>query len=172
MDETLAVKIFVALVGLFSMVLVFVVTQDVFFLDIKPYGVDFKNIEGKDITLFELNASNVKTNYRAFAWERYNEKDVFSGFEVFGWDYNLSSNELVLQDNNITMRGNVLYTDINATRIESESLNYDKKGKFLLTNDDFVAYRGDEKLMGSGLDYDINEKKLNIRGVKLWLHSK
>ena len=171
MDGTLAVKIFVALVGLFSMVLVFVVTQDVFFLDIKPYGVNFKNIEGKDITLFELNASAVKTNYTASAWERYDDKDVFSGFEVFGWDYNLSSNELVLKDSNITMRGNVLYTDINATRIESKALDYDKDKKFLRTNDDFVAYRGGEKLMGSGLSYDMNARKLNIRGAKLWLPS-
>ena len=155
--------------GLFSLVLVFLGTQDFYDFDFKTPGVDFKNIEASKLNVYELNSTLAKANYRANAWERYADKDIFSAVLVYGYDFNISSNALTFADGDISLQGRVRYSDINQTRFESESLFYDKKKRNLSTKVDFKAYRKDDLLTGTAFDYDLEDKKLKIRGVKAWL---
>lgn len=165
----MAIKIFVALMGLFSLSLVFLSAQDFYFIDIKPYGIDFKNVEANTLHAYELNASEVKANYNASQWVRYQDKDIFNKVKIFGLDFNLSSNELTLEDNLIVLSGKVYYEDINQTRIEAKKLFYDKKKENLSTKSDFTAYKSNNILKGNALDYDLHTKQLRIQGVKAWL---
>ena len=169
MGETLAIKIFAVLMGLFSLALVFLSVQDFYFIDIKPYGVDFKNVEAKTLSVFELNSSGVKANYNAATWTRYQDKDIFNAVRVFGFDYNLSANELALTNGLVELGGNVHYEDINKTSIDTQKLIYDKKKENLSTRADFTAHRGSNILKGNALSYDLLTKELSIRGVKAWL---
>lgn len=166
----MAIKIFSVLMGLFSLTLVFLSVQDFYFIDSKPYGIDFKNVEANNLSAFELNSSITKANYKASQWTRYQDKDIFSVVRVFGFDYNLSAKELKLAGDITQLSGNVLYEDINQTRIEAQRLNYDKKKEILSTRAEFSAYRGDNILKGNALSYDLQKKELNIRGVKAWLN--
>ncbi len=155
--------------GLFSLVLVFLGTQDFYDFDFKAPGVDFKNIEASKINVYELNSTLAKANYRASAWERYADKDIFSAVLVYGYDFNISSNALTFADGNISLQGKVRYADNNQTRFESESLFYDKKKRNLSARVDFKAYRKNDLLTGTAFDYDLEGKRLRIRGVKAWL---
>lgn len=165
----MAIKIFSVLMGLFSLTLVFLSVQDFYFLDIKPYGIDFKNVEANTLSVYELNSTQVKANYNASQWTRYQNKDIFSAVRVFGFDYNISANELTLAGAIIELSGKVHYEDINQTRIDAQRLTYDKKKENLSTRTDFTAYRGNNILKGNALSYDLPSKELSIRGVKAWL---
>lgn len=165
----MAIKIFAVLMGLFSLTLVFLSVQDFYFLDIKPYSIDFKNVEANKLSAYELNSTQVKANYNASQWTRYQNKDIFNAVRVFGFDYNLSANELALVSGAIELSGKVHYEDINQTRIDAQKLIYDKKKENLSTRSDFTAYKGNNILKGSALSYDLPSKELSIRGVKAWL---
>ncbi|KGI57076.1 LPS export ABC transporter periplasmic protein LptC [Campylobacter sp. MIT 97-5078] len=167
----MAIKIFATLMGIFALVLVFLSTQDFYFIDFKPYGIDFKNVESKHIEVYELNSSEVFTHFQASSWSRYGEDDIFTEFRVFGYDYNLSANTLNLSQKNTKLEGNVLYKDVNQTRIEAQSLLYDRTQKLLSTQTKFKAYRGVNMFTGQSLIYDVRNKELNIKGVKAWLES-
>lgn len=155
--------------GLFSLALVFLSVQDFYFIDIKPYGIDFKNVEANTLSAYELNSSEVKANYNAALWTRYQDKDIFNAVRVFGFDYNLSANELALTSGAVELSGKVHYEDINQTSIDAHKLNYDKKKQNLSTKSDFTAYKGNNTLKGNALSYDLRSKELSIRGVKAWL---
>lgn len=155
--------------GLFSLALVFLSVQDFYFIDVKPYGIDFKNVEANTLHVYELNASEVKANYNASQWVRYQDKDIFDKVRIFGFDFNLSSNELTLKDNLIILSGNVHYEDINQTRIKAQKLFYDKEKEILNTKSNFTAYKNNNILKGNALSYDLHTKQLHIQGVKAWL---
>lgn len=92
----MAIRIFAVLMALFSLALVFLSVQDFYFIDIKPYGIDFKNIEANALSAYELNSSQIKTHYNSSQWTRYQDKDLFSDVRVLGFDFNVSANKLSL----------------------------------------------------------------------------
>lgn len=168
----MAIKIFVVLMCFFSLTLVFLSLQDFYFIDIKPYGVDFKNVEARRLDAFELNSTLVKANYTAEKWERYKDKDVFNAVFVYGYDFNLSANELISMDKNLTLNGNVRYTDINATSFETQRLFYDGVKKVVSSKSAFKAARKDSNISGKAFSYDTKSGELKIQGVKAWLETR
>lgn len=168
MGKALAVRIFAVLMGLFSLTLVFLSLQEFYLIDFKPPSVDFKNIEANKLDIFELNASSTKANYQAASWQRYLDKDIFNKVFVYGFDFNASTNTLVLTQNGTTLQGNVRYADDNGTRVETQRLFYDNKKKILSTKSDFKVYRKDNLLTGTAFDYNVPKKVLKIQGVKAW----
>ena len=165
----MAVKFFSILMLFLTIALVFVSMQDFYFVEIKPYNINFKNVEAKKIDIYELNTSLVKTHYSSSQWFRHDDKDNFKNFLILGFDYNLSSSQMDLIKGNVLLSGKVLYEDINQTKIEAEELFYDRKKQNLSTKTDFKAYRGGNVLTGNFLSYDLQNKKLDIEGVKVWL---
>lgn len=155
-----------------SMSLVFLGLQDFYYIDFKPSGVDFKNIEAANLNAYELNSSVILANYTATKWTRYKDKDVFDSVFIEGLDYNLSANELISMDKNLTLNGNVRYADKNATKFESNRLFYDKAKKQISTNSDFKAFRKNDEIEGKSFVYDIKTQNLSIKGVKAWLETK
>lgn len=165
----MAIRIFAVLMALFSLALVFLSVQDFYFIDIKPYGIDFKNIEANALSAYELNSSQIKTHYNSSQWTRYQDKDLFSDVRVLGFDFNVSANKLILIGPAVKLSGNVFYEDINQTRIQTHNLLYDKKREILSTQNDFTAYKNNNILKGNALSYNLLTKELKIQGVKAWL---
>ncbi len=155
--------------GLFSIVLVFLGTQELYLIDFAPPSVDFKNIEASKIDVYELNSSLAKANYKANAWERYASKDVFSEVLVYGFDFNLSSNKLTYANGDILLQGKVRYADVNKSKIETERLFYDKKKQKVSTKSDFKAYQKESIVTGTAFEYDLERKRMKIQGVRAWL---
>ncbi|TQR31904.1 LPS export ABC transporter periplasmic protein LptC [Campylobacter sp. MIT 99-7217] len=167
----MAIKIFSVAMGFFALALVYLSLQDLYSLDIKPSAIDFKNIQARDVTLYELNSSSLNTNYKAREWVRYKHKDILSDFILLNTDYNISSNEVeLLQDDIILLQGDVLYTDINDTKITTQALSFDNKNKILSTEFEFFITRKDNKIQGQSLKYDLANKELRAEGAKAWLH--
>ena len=169
MGEALAVRIFAVLMGLFSLVLVFLGMQEFYVIDFKPPSVDFKNIEASKLDVYELNSSLAKANYKANAWERYADKDVFDNVLVYGFDFNLSSNKLIYANDDISLQGKVRYADDNQSKIETERLIYDKAKKKISTKSDFKAYQKESIVTGTAFEYDLQNKTMRIQGVRAWL---
>lgn len=165
----MAIRIFAVLMALFSLSLVFLSVQDFYFIKIQPYGIDFKNIQANKLSAFELNSTQIKAHYNALEWTRYQNKDIFSRVRVFGYDFNVSANELALIKSIVELSGNVLYEDINQTRIEAKKLVYDKKRENLSTKNEFIAHKNNSILKGNTLSYNLDSKELRIQGVKAWL---
>lgn len=156
--------------GFFALALVFLSMQGFYFIDIKPNSIDFKNIQAHDITLYELNSSAVANNYEAQIWTRYKQKDILEHFTLLNADFNLSSNEVeVLNNDFITLKGNVVYEDKNQTRILSPLISFDSEKKELSTQKDFIIYRKKSEIKGQSLNYDLNSKELEVKGARAWL---
>ena len=156
--------------GIFSLVFIFLGMQDLYSIQIKPLSVDFKSIEAKNINAFDLNSSLVSSFYEADDWVRFEDKDSFSKVNIFSLEQNLSSNELLMQDDNISLKGNVFYTDVNGTRIRADEIFYVKDLKILHTDTNFTAYKDSNILLGNSLVYDLLNRQIKIEGIKLWLN--
>ncbi len=158
--------------GIFSLVFVFLGMQDLYSIEIKPYSVDFKSIEAHDIGAFELNSSIVNSFYEADDWIRFNDKDEFVRVNMLSLEQNISANELLMKDNNISLKGDVYYTDVNGTRIKSDEIFYIRDSKILYTDSNFKAYKDNNTLLGNSLIYDLEGRKIRIEGVRLWLDAR
>ena len=158
--------------GIFSLVFVFLGMLDLYSIEIKPFSVDFKIIEAHDIGAFELNSSIVNSFYEADDWIRFNDKDEFVRVNMLSLEQNISANELLMKDNNISLKGDVYYTDVNGTRIKSDEIFYIRDSKILYTDSNFKAYKDNNTLLGNSLIYDLEGRKIRIEGVRLWLDAR
>ncbi|EGX7732286.1 hypothetical protein JHF35_000686, partial [Campylobacter coli] len=116
----MAIRIFGILIALFTITFTILSLQDPYSLNIKSYALNFKNIEASDLNAYELNASNVKSYYKAQSWARYADKDEFDNFVNFNLDFNLSANKLELKGkemDKVLFEGNVTYIGLNNTKI-------------------------------------------------------
>lgn len=112
-------KNFGILIALFTITFTILSLQDPYSLNIKSYALNFKNIEASDLNAYELNASNVKSYYKAQSWARYTDKDEFDNFVNFNLDFNLSANKLELKGkemDKVLLEGNVTYIGLNNTK--------------------------------------------------------
>ena len=165
----MAIRLFSALMLFLSLALVFMSVQDFYSIELSPNELNFKNIIARNIDLYELNSTQIKSNYKADQWTRYETRDLFDEAVILGYDFNLSTKELVLEKTVAIFNDDTIYEDINKTKIEAKNLLYDRVKKELSTNLPFKAHKDDDLLMGSFLHYDLEKKRLNIQGVKAWL---
>ncbi|EIV4081743.1 hypothetical protein L8P52_001632 [Campylobacter coli] len=168
----MAIRIFGILIALFTITFTILSLQDPYSLNIKSYALNFKNIEASDLNAYELNASNVKSYYKAQSWARYTDKDEFDNFVNFNLDFNLSANKLELKGkemDKVLLEGNVTYIGLNNTKIFADKVEYAPKNKILSTNTRFKALINGSIINGNTLNYDVEKKILQVQGVNAWL---
>ncbi|EGQ2238296.1 hypothetical protein K8D53_000649 [Campylobacter coli] len=168
----MAIRIFGILIALFTITFTILSLQDPYSLNIKSYALNFKNIEASDLNAYELNASNVKSYYKAQSWARYTDKDEFDNFVNFNLDFNLSANKLELKGkemDKVLFEGNVTYIGLNNTKIFADKVEYAPKNKILSTNTGFKALINGSIINGNTLNYDVENKILQVQGVNAWL---
>lgn len=171
----MAIKIFSILLALFSIGFVAISIQDPYFLELKSYSINFKNIEAKNLIASELNSTSVKSIYKANMWIRYQEKDVFKDFLNINQDYNISANTLEFfynKNNKLFLSGDVIYINDDNTKITSDEVYYYTDSKILTSNLGFKAYLNNNLIIGKILNYDMKNKILKIKGVNAWLEEK
>lgn len=171
----MAIRIFGVLIALFTISFTILSLQDPYSLDFKAYSLNFKNIEASTLNAYELNSTMVKSYYKAHAWTRYENKDVFRDFLNLNLDFNLSARtlELVGRDlSRVIFEGNVVYSGENNTRLLSPKMEFDPKGKILSTHSGFKALIGGNVINGNVLNYDLKSKILQIQGVEAWLQER
>ncbi|HHD0601597.1 TPA: hypothetical protein ACOS69_001300 [Campylobacter coli] len=168
----MAIRIFGILIALFTITFTILSLQDPYSLNIKSYALNFKNIEASDLNAYELNASNVKSYYKAQSWARYTDKDEFDNFVNFNLDFNLSANKLELKGkemDKVLLEGNVTYIGLNNTKIFADKVEYAPENKILSTNTGFKALINGSIINGNTLNYDVEKKILQVQGVNAWL---
>lgn len=167
----MAIKIFGILLAFFSVIFTFVGLQEPYVFNFKSYALDFKNIEAKNLSVYELNASGVKSYYQARAWTRYANKDVLENFVNFNMDFNVSADSLELVGDNqdrVIFDGNVSYVG-NELRLTSPRVQYYPKEKRIYSDANFKAIMNENVIYGMSLDYNIERKILELKGVNAWL---
>ncbi|MCX2682370.1 hypothetical protein OQH60_00320 [Campylobacter sp. MIT 21-1685] len=168
----MALKIFAILVALFTISFTILGLQNPYFLDIKSYSLDFKNIEANSLKAYELNTTFIKSYYEANSWIRYSDKDVFEDFKTFNLDFNLSAKSLEVSNENfnkVLFQGDVVYRGIDELQFFSQKVEYFPKKKILNTDVGFKALVNGSAINGSTLKYDLENKILKIQGVDAWL---
>ncbi|MBK1964304.1 hypothetical protein DU472_01770 [Campylobacter novaezeelandiae] len=171
----MVIKIFGVLIALFTIIFTILTLQDPYSLNLKSYSLDFKNMEAKNLNIYETNSSAIKAYYKANSWERYNDKDIFHYFTTLNFDFNLSANTLELlnnQKNKIVFEGNVSYIDLNGTKILSQKVKFNPDEKIISTDVGFKAFLNKNRIDGNVLVYDLKKKTLQIEGVKAWIQEK
>lgn len=171
----MVIKIFGVLIALFTIIFTILTLQDPYSLNLKSYSLDFKNMEAKNLNIYETNSSAIKAYYKANSWERYNDKDIFHYFTTLNFDFNLSANTLELlnnQKNKIVFEGNVSYIDLNGTKILSQKVKFNPDEKIISTDMGFKAFLNKNRIDGNVLVYDLKKKTLQIEGVKAWIQEK
>lgn len=168
----MALKIFAILIALFTISFTILGLQNPYSLDISSYALGFKNIEAKQLKAYELNSSAVKSYYKASSWVRYSDKDIFENFRTFNLDFNLSAKSLKLSNedfNRILLEGDVIYKGSDGLQFLSQKVLYLSKEKILNTNSGFKAFINGNIVNGNTLNYDLENKILEIKGVDAWL---
>lgn len=171
----MVIKIFGVLIALFTIIFTILTLQDPYSLNLKSYSLDFKNMEAKNLNIYETNSSAIKAYYKANSWERYNDKDIFHYFTTLNFDFNLSANTLELlnnQKNKIVFEGNISYIDLNGTKILSQKVKFNPDEKIISTDVGFKAFLNKNRIDGNVLVYDLKKKTLQIEGVKAWIQEK
>ncbi len=64
---------------------------------------------------------------------------------------------------NMEASGSVVMTNVDGTRIETETIFYEDEGERIYTDDFVTIYRGNEKLCGYGLETDTGLNETRIR---------
>ena len=168
----MVIKLFGFLIALFSIIFLILSIQDPYFIDIKSYSINFKNIEANNLIASELNSTSTKSVFKADVWIRYKEKDVFKDFININKDYNISANNLEIfynDENKLFLSGNVFYINNDNIKINSDEVYYYTDSKILKSYSGFKAYINDDLIVGDTLDYDIKDKILKVKDIKGWL---
>lgn len=167
----MAIKIFGILIALFTITFTILSLQDPYSLNLQTNALNFKNIEAKNLKAYESNTSVIKAYYKANSWVRYADRDEFNDFITLNLDFNLSANRLEFfkDSNRVLFEGNVTYRGANNIEIVSQEAEYELKDKILHTNTHFKALINGSIINGNTLNYNIENKILNIQGVSAWL---
>ncbi|MDO4674403.1 hypothetical protein [Campylobacter sp.] len=165
----MAIKIFGILLALFSIIFTFVGLQEPFVLNFKSYALDFKNMEAKNLSVHELDASGVKSYYQAGSWARYAGRDVLENFINHNADFNVSADTLELVgEERVILEGNVSYVG-EGLRFSSARVQYYPKQRRIHSDANFRALVDENIIDGTRLDYDMERKILELEGVSAWL---
>lgn len=171
----MAIRIFGILVALFTITFTILSLQDPYSLNLKSYTLNFKNIEAKNLNAYELNTTTIKSYYKANSWVRYADRDEFDNFVNLNLDFNLSANKLEFlnkQMDKVLFEGNVAYIGSDNVKMLADKIVYQPKNKVLSTDTGFKALIHGNIINGNTLNYDIENKILDIQGVNAWLQEK
>lgn len=166
----MAIKAFAALMGVFAAVLIFVGLQDFYFIDQKSCKLGFESIRANSLQVYSLD-ERVNAFYEASAWMRYaSGRDILNDFAMQERDFNLSAKELEYRNDTLFLKGEVRYSDSNATSLFSDEFEYNRTSKILSTSKEFEALQDKNLIKGQNLSYDTEAKTLKIKGAKAWLN--
>ena len=146
------------------------------FVFFKP--LDIKKREFDDVPIFEVNLFSV------YELNRDGLNDVVIGdrgiryedrYRFFNINYTDKTKEHIsnIKSDNGLYKGDVFVFDGNVSYVRDDGLNfktqkvrYNKKTTVVSTDTDFVAYIGENRVVGTSLVYDKTSKKLRSKDVR------
>jgi|GEM_PF-1721972 len=115
----------------------------------------------KNFTLLELNSSGVKNSLKAREATKY-----IGSFFLKQIELNYKNEDKILADraiyikDNIFLKGNIVFEEINRFKFWSSNLSYNIKSKEIYTNSRFKLYMAENIIVGNRLQYNMVEKEI------------
>lgn len=169
----MVVKIFYAVIAIFSIAMVFLASSDPYFAENFKKDLSVANMQANDIVDYEINATMISARYEADELNRYNKEDEFLMFksEILRGNllHFLSSDKAKIQGDNIKFIHNVVYDNNDSLNFQSDEVVYNQKTKIAISKKDFIMTQNSDKIIGKSLEYDLKNKQTKIKGIKAWI---
>lgn len=131
--------------------------------------VDVPLFEIKKFSLYELNTKGLKTlmsGQSAFRYsDRYRVKDVDFTDNSKNYIANMKANSGLYKKNIVYLDGNVSYAREDGLIFESQHVIYDKITSIVTSKNNYVAYMGDNKMIGTFIKYNTHLNKIKSKNV-------
>ena len=171
----MVIKIFYFVLALFSVSFVFLIVETPYDLSYEKDDIKIAHTQVFDVKNIDANETSVFGEYTAKKVVRFDDRDEIEGFEAKYIDdmglHILSADKAVIIDKNITLKGNAHYRNPNQNiDYKSQSIAYSKK--ILKSNTNFTLQTATSKVIGSNLQYDLQNKTIKANKVKSWVTQK
>lgn len=151
----------------------FLFSSDPYFAEQFKRDLQISNIQANNVIDYEINATKIVAVYEADEINRYDSKDEAIVFKTTALRdrqiHSLSSDMAILQKDEVKFKGNARYENNDSVTFLSQEIIYDTKNKFLRSDVPFEMLRGADRVIGSSVVYDMNDKKMNAREIKAWV---
>ncbi|ANE36196.1 putative lipooligosaccharide transport system, substrate-binding component (LptC family) [Campylobacter iguaniorum] len=172
----MVIKIFYVIISLFSVSMVFLMTQNPYSSKLEQGDISIANMEAKNIVDYELNATKTYARYDADNIIRYKNYDDISNFDSVILKGNtlhyLSSNKATATKDIITFYGDAKYKNSDKLNYNSERIIYNIALENLKSDSDFIMTQNSDKVVGKSVLYDMKDKKIFAKKVSGWYYTK
>lgn len=174
MDWALAIKIFYFVVALFSMSVVALMLQNPYEASLQSNSIKVANMQADEVISYEINATNTYAKFTSksvIAYDDYNEFIQPNVTFIQKDRHNITSNEAIYKDNNITFFGDVRYLNLDTNlRYNSSEIQYLMMEKTLLSSVPFELLQNSDKIVGKSVIYALDSNYIVAKGVKGWFY--
>jgi len=134
-------------------------------------NIEIANIEAHAFIIHELDTeglSRVIKGSKAFIYkDRYNILDVEYTDATKRQISNLKAKNGIYKNNIINLFGNVKYTRGDGLVLKSKSLSYNEKTSVLKTNDKYIMYKNESKVLGTSFELNNDLNKIISKNVQV-----
>lgn len=139
-------------------------------LDIKeqPSG-DVPLFSITSFVMYELDAKGLITTMNGETASRYKNR-----YTVEGIDYtdsskeyiaNMKSKSAIYKDDVVYLNGDIVYLREDGLTFETQKATYNKKTSIAVAEGEYLLYRGENSVVGKGLNYDSSQETISSRDV-------
>ncbi|MDF1876923.1 LPS export ABC transporter periplasmic protein LptC [Sulfurimonas sp. SAG-AH-194-L11] len=144
----------------------------IFFQPLKIKEQEFKDVPllvMDNFTMYELQSSGLQTNMSGSNALRYSDRYIIKNINFTDnskeFISNMQANSGVYKDEIVDLRGEVMYTREDGLTFESDTLEYNTKSAIAQTNDDYIAYKGNNSMRGVSFIYDSLNNTMKSKKV-------
>ncbi|WP_299042071.1 hypothetical protein [uncultured Campylobacter sp.] len=170
----MAIKIFYFVVALFSMSVVALMLQNPYEASLQSNSIKVANMQADGVISYEINATNTYAKFTSksvIAYDDYNEFIKPNVTFIQKDRHNITSNEAIYKDNNITFFGDVRYLNLDTNlRYNSSEIQYLMMEKTLLSSVPFELLQNSDKIVGKSVIYALDGNHIVAKGVKGWFY--
>lgn len=170
----MAIKIFYFVVALFSMSVVALMLQNPYEASLQNASIKVANMQADGVISYELNTTNTYAKFiskSVIAYDNHNEFISPNVTFIQKDRHNITANEAIYKDNNITFFGDVRYLNLATNlRYNSSEIQYLIADKMLLSSVPFELLQNSDKIAGESVIYTLDKNHITAKGVKGWFY--
>ncbi|MDF1883797.1 LPS export ABC transporter periplasmic protein LptC [Sulfurimonas sp. SAG-AH-194-C21] len=133
----------------------------IFFQPLKIKEQEFKDIPlltMDNFIMYELQSTGLQTNMSGTNALRYTDRYIVENVNFTDnskeFISNMQANKGVYKNSTVNLTGEVVYTREDGLTFESDTLKYNTQSAIAQTQDDYLAYKGDNSMLGASFIYD------------------
>jgi len=131
--------------------------------------IDVPLFELSTFIIYEINKMGIDTmmlGTKAIRYaDRYSVNNINYTDNTQKYIANMKADNGIYKNDILTLTGNVLYTREDGLTLETSKAVYNKKNKVTIINNNFVSYKGNNRVIGSSAIYNNKNNKLASKNV-------